>query len=29
MAKPKIVRHELVLTTEIRELNLNRETGPP
>lgn len=29
MANSKVVRHELVLTTEIRELNLHRETGPP
>lgn len=29
MAQPKVVRHELVLSTEIRELNAQLETGPP
>ncbi len=29
MANSKVVRHELILTQEIRELALHRETGPP
>lgn len=29
MAKSKVVRHEYILSQEIRELALHRETGPP
>lgn len=29
MANSKVVRHELVLSIEIRELNLHRGAGPP